>query len=54
MEVRANKRAPIIINFFSGILRRALPTNGRRATEERVKIPIRIPISTSLDPNLDR
>jgi hypothetical protein len=54
MEVRANRRAPIIINFFSGIFRRALPTNGLRATEERVKIPIRMPISTSLDPNLER
>jgi hypothetical protein len=52
--VRANRRAPIIINFFSGILKRALPTKGLRITEERVKIPIRIPISTSLDPNLER
>jgi hypothetical protein len=44
----------MIIKVFSGILRRALPTKGLRINEERVKIPIRIPISTSLDPNLER
>jgi hypothetical protein len=44
----------MIINLFSEVLRSALPTKGLRTIEERVKIPIRMPISISLDPDLER
>jgi hypothetical protein len=44
----------MIINFFSGIFKRALPTKGLRTNEERKKIPTRIPISVSVDPDLER
>jgi hypothetical protein len=54
MEVRAKRMAPAIINFFSGIFERALPTMGLRTNEEIPKAPIRIPISISVDPNLER
>jgi hypothetical protein len=54
MEVRAKRRAPVIMKVFSGILRRALPTKGLRTNEETVKIPMRTPISTSVDPDLER
>jgi hypothetical protein len=52
--VKAKKRVPAIINFFSGVFKRALPTKGLMTNEETVKIPIRTPISTSVDPNLER
>jgi hypothetical protein len=39
---------------FSGILIRALPTKGLTTKEEKLKIPIRTPISISIDPNLER
>jgi len=39
---------------FSEILRRALPTKGLARREEKLKIPIRTPISTSADPDLER
>jgi hypothetical protein len=42
------------MKVFSGILRRALPTKGLRTNEETVKIPMRTPISTSVDPDLER
>jgi hypothetical protein len=54
MEVRTKMRAPVIIKFFSGIFKRALPTKGLRTNEETPRIPIRTPISTSEDPNLER
>jgi hypothetical protein len=54
MEVRVERRAPAIINFFSGIFIRALPIKGLKTNEETPKIPIRKPISTSVDPNLER
>jgi hypothetical protein len=54
MEVRQNRRAPIIINLLSEILKRVLPTKGLKTNEERKKIPMRIPISTSVDPDLER
>jgi hypothetical protein len=38
----------------SGILRRALPTRGLRINEETARIPMRTPISTSLDPDCER
>jgi hypothetical protein len=40
--------------FFSGFFKRALPIKGLKAKEETPKTPIRIPISASLDPNLER
>jgi hypothetical protein len=52
--VEAKKRAPMIIKFFSRIFKRALPTKGLRTNEERDKLPIRTPTSTSLDPNFER
>jgi len=54
MEVRAKRKVPAIIKFLSGIFRRALPTKGLKTNEEIPRIPIRIPISTSVDPNLER
>jgi hypothetical protein len=42
------------MTFLSGIVKRALPTMGRRINEETLKIPIRKPISASLVPNLER
>jgi hypothetical protein len=52
--VRAKRRAPMVIKFFSGIFVRALPIKGLKTTEEKKKIPIRTPISASVDPNLER
>jgi hypothetical protein len=46
--------APETINFSSGILERVLPTTGLRTNEEMPKAPMRIPISISVDPNLER
>jgi hypothetical protein len=54
MEAEAKKRAPMIIKRFSGIFRRALPTKGLRTNEATAELPIRTPISTSLEPNLER
>jgi hypothetical protein len=54
MDVKAKRRAPAIIKVFSWILKRALPINGLRTNEEKKKIPIRTPISVSVDPNLER
>jgi hypothetical protein len=54
MEVKAKMRAPVTIKVFSGIFKRALPTKGLRTNEETPRIPIRIPISISEDPNLER
>jgi hypothetical protein len=42
------------MNFFSGIFKRATPAKGLRNNEETAKLPIRTPISTSVDPNLER
>jgi hypothetical protein len=44
----------MIIKFFSGIFRRALPTKGLKTNAAKKKIPIRIPVSTSLDPDCER
>jgi hypothetical protein len=52
--VRAKRRAPEIIKFLSGIFKRALPTKGLRTNEETPTLPMRTPISTSVDPNLER
>lgn len=54
MEVRAKRKAPVIIKFLSGVFNRALPTKGLITKEETLKIPIRIPISVSGDPSLER
>jgi hypothetical protein len=53
-EVREKRRAPAIMKFFSGIFRRPLPTKGLKTTEEKKRIPIRIPISVSVHWNLER
>jgi hypothetical protein len=52
--VKVKRTAPAIIKVFSGIFRRALPTKGLRTNEEIAGIPIRTPISTSVDPSLER
>jgi hypothetical protein len=44
----------MIINLFSEVLRRALPIKGLRTIEERVKMPIRMPISILFDPDPER
>jgi hypothetical protein len=54
MEERAQRRFPAIINFLSGIFKRALPTKGLMISETTLKTPTRTPISASLDPNLER
>jgi len=54
MEVERNRRLPAIIKFLSEILKRALPTKGLRINDETLKTPIKTPISTSADPDLDR
>jgi hypothetical protein len=54
MEVRANRMAPIIMNLFSGIFKRAFPTKSLKTTDARKKIPMRTPISISVDPNFER
>jgi len=52
--VRAKRRAPLVIKFFSGIFVRALPIKGLKINEEKKKIPMRTPISASVDRNLER
>jgi hypothetical protein len=52
--VRVKRRAPAIIKSLSRILRRALPIKGLNDKEEKKKIPMRTPISDSVDPNLER
>jgi hypothetical protein len=47
-------RVPALTKVCSGILRRALPTRGLRMSEETPRIPVRIPISASLDPDCER
>jgi hypothetical protein len=54
MEVTAKRMAPPSINFFSGIFERVLPTIGLRRREEIPRAPIRMPISTSVEPDLER
>ena len=54
IEVRPKIKAPENIKFFSGLFNRAFPTKGLISSEETLKIPIRIPISVSLDSNLER
>jgi hypothetical protein len=54
MEVRVERRAPAIRNFFSGNFIRALPVIGLKTSAETPKIPIRKPISTSVDPHFER
>jgi hypothetical protein len=54
MDEKTQRMVPEIMKFLSGILKRALPTTGRRINEETLKIPIRKPISASLAPNLER
>ena len=54
MEAMTERIAPASINFFSGIRERALPITGLRTREEIPKVPIRMPISTSVEPNLER
>jgi len=44
----------MIMNFFSGIFKRALPTKGLRIKEEILNIPTRTPIPASLAPDLER
>jgi hypothetical protein len=46
--------APPSINFFSEIFERVLPTIGLRRREEIPRAPIRMPISTSVEPDLER
>jgi len=50
----AKRRERAIIKYFAEILKRALPINGLKTNEETPKLPIRTPISVSLDPNLER
>jgi hypothetical protein len=50
----AEKRAPTVMNLFSETLKRALPTKGLRTSAETLKVPIKTPISASLDPDLAR
>ena len=52
--MEAQRRAPEIIKVFSGIFRRAFPTKGLKTNEEKKKTPMRIPISVSVDPDLER
>jgi hypothetical protein len=52
--VKAKRSKPAIIKVFSWIFRRALPTKGLRTNEEAAEIPVRTPISTSVDPSLER
>jgi hypothetical protein len=54
MEVTAKRMAPPSINFFSEIFERVLPTIGLRRREEIPRTPIRMPISTSVEPDLER
>jgi hypothetical protein len=54
IQVRALRREPRIITFFSGILWRALPIKGLRTRAEMLKTPIITPISLSVDPSLER
>jgi hypothetical protein len=42
------------MKFFSGILRRPFPINGLSPREETLRIPTRMPISTSVAPFLER
>jgi hypothetical protein len=41
----------MIINFLSGVLKRALPTKGLQIREQKKKTPRRTPVSISVDPN---
>jgi hypothetical protein len=52
--VKEKMRVPAIINVFSGIFIRALPIKGFEINEKKKKIPMRTPISVSVDPNLER
>jgi hypothetical protein len=54
MEEREKRRLPPSINVLSETLKRALPTKGLRIIEEILGIPIRTPISISVDPDLER
>jgi len=47
-------RVPAIMKCLSGVLTRPLPTKGLRMSEDTLRLPIRTPISTSVDPNLER
>jgi hypothetical protein len=42
------------MNLLSGILKRALPMNGRGIKEKTLKIPTRKPISPAFASNLER
>jgi hypothetical protein len=42
------------IIVFSLIFKRVPPTKGLKTTEEKKKVPMRTPISASVDPNLER
>jgi hypothetical protein len=42
------------MNFFSEILKSALPTKGLMIREATLNAPTRTPISASLEPNLER
>jgi hypothetical protein len=44
----------VIIKVFSGTFKRALPIKGLKTTEEKKKTPIRIPVSISDSPDLER
>jgi hypothetical protein len=52
--VAANRRAPDIMTLFSEHLRRMLPTTSLAPSDEAPKIPMRMPISLSLEPNLSK
>jgi hypothetical protein len=54
MELKPKRSEPAIIKFFSGDLKRVLPTDGLIINEETLKTPIRTPISVSTDPDLER
>jgi hypothetical protein len=53
-EDKAKRRDPVIMNFFSGVLKSAFPTKGLRTSAQKKKVPTITPISTSLDPDLER
>jgi hypothetical protein len=44
----------MIMNFFSGVFERALPTKGLKTNAATKKIPIRTPVSISLEPDRER
>jgi hypothetical protein len=54
MEQRMKQSAPINMRFLSGVVNRALPIKGLRIREETLEVPMRMPISASAVPSLER